>query len=248
MADIYLNNVSVQFHLYGTGSRSLKKTLANFGSRGRLGRDASDHICVDALRSITLDIQHGDRVALVGPNGAGKTTLLRVLAGVYTPTSGSVRCVGRVVPLFDTMLGMDLEATGYENITLRGLLLGLTQTQIRDHAEEIAEFTELGDYLDLPVRTYSRGMLLRLAFAISTAIEPEILLMDEWIGAGDAKFIQKATARMNKMISRASILVLASHSDDIVKNLCTKAIYLEGGEVRAHGPVAEILSRYQNAA
>ncbi len=248
MADIYLEDVSVQFHLYGTGSRSLKKTLANFSSRGRLGRDASDHICVEALRNITLEILHGDRVALIGPNGAGKTTLLRVLAGVYTPTQGNMRSVGRIVPLFDTMLGMDLEATGYENIMLRGLLLGLTKQQIKEHADEIAEFTELGDYLSLPVRTYSRGMLLRLAFAISTAIDPEILLMDEWIGAGDARFIQKATARMNNMIDKASILVLASHSDEIVKNMCTKALYLEGGVIKAFGPVLEVLEAYQRAA
>lgn len=247
-AHIQLRDVTVEFPIYGGSSRSLKKTLVHYGSGGRISQDASDRICVQALRDVDLDFEHGDRVALVGPNGAGKTTLLRVLAGIYEPTVGTVRQEGRIVPLFDASLGMDIEATGYENITLRGLLLGLDAQQIRDRTEEIAEFTELGEYLAMPARTYSSGMQLRLAFAISTCIDPEILLMDEWIGVGDARFLQKAEQRMNNVVDRSSIVVMASHAEDLVLRLCTKAVYLEGGHVRAFGPVDEVLTAYKQNA
>ena len=245
---IELRDVTVEFPIYGGSSRSLKKTLVHYGSGGRISQDASDRICVQALRDVDLDFDHGDRVALVGPNGAGKTTLLRVLAGIYEPTVGTVRQEGRIVPLFDASLGMDIEATGYENITLRGLILGLDAQQIRDRTEEIADFTELGEYLAMPARTYSSGMLLRLAFAISTCIDPEILLMDEWIGVGDARFLQKAEARMNSIVDRSSIVVIASHSEDIIRRLCTKAVYLEGGQVKSCGPTEEVLREYGQVA
>jgi ABC-2 type transport system ATP-binding protein/lipopolysaccharide transport system ATP-binding protein len=243
-----LHDVTVEFPIYGTSSRSLKKTLVHYGSGGRISQDANDRICVQALRNVTLAFEHGDRVALVGPNGAGKTTLLRVLAGIYEPTFGTYIRKGRVVPLFEASLGIDIESTGYENITLRGLLLGLDTAQIREKTEEIADFTELGEYLSMPARTYSSGMLLRLAFGISTSIHPEILVMDEWIGVGDAHFIQKAEARMNSVVDRSSIVVIASHAEDIVKRLCTKAVYLEGGEVKSVGPTEQVLQEYSQVA
>ena len=248
MASLAVENVSVAFPLYGGGSRSLKKTLMHRGTGGRVARDAGDRVCVEALRDVSLTIEHGERVGLVGPNGAGKTTLLRVLAGIYEPTYGAVHYTGHVVPLFDPALGMDPEATGYENIILRGLLLGLDPVEIRERAEEVAAFTELADYLAMPVRTYSTGMMLRLAFAISTCIKPEILLLDEWIGAGDAHFMDKAERRMNSVIDSASILVIASHSGELIKRLCNKALFLEGGCLRAFGPVDEVLTTYRNAA
>lgn len=248
MASIAADNVSVEFPLYGGGSRSLKKTLMYLGSGGRIGRDASDRVCVEALHDVSLIIEHGDRLGLIGPNGAGKTTLLRVLAGIYEPTRGIVHHTGHVVPLFNPALGMDPEATGYENITLRGMLLGLDPLEIRERTEEIAAFTELGDYLAMPVRTYSTGMMLRLAFAISTSIQPEILLLDEWIGAGDAHFLSKAEQRMNAVIDSSSILVIASHSEGLIKRLCTKAAFLEGGRVKASGSVDNVLDAYKQAA
>lgn len=245
MASISVENVSVEFPIYGAGSRSLKKTLLHVGSGGRISKDASDRVYVQALQDICLDIGHGERVGLIGPNGAGKTTLLRVLAGIYEPTAGTVQHTGGVVPLLDPTLGMDLEATGYENITLRGLLLGLRPEEIDEQIDEIAAFTELGDYLAVPVRTYSSGMMLRLAFAVSTCIEPEILLLDEWISAGDAKFSEKAERRMQRIIDSAGIVVIASHSEDLVRRLCTKAAFLEGGQLKATGSPEAVLEAYR---
>lgn len=247
MAAITCENVSVDYPLYGGGSRSLKKTLMRMGSGGRISRDAGDRVCVQALRDVSLHIDHGERVGIIGSNGAGKTTLLRVLAGIYEPTRGVVRHEGRISPLFDTTLGMDTEATGYENIVLGGLFLGLSPREIRGRTDEIAEFTELGDYLSVPVRTYSTGMMLRLAFAVSTCIDPEILLMDEWIGVGDAHFLEKAERRMERLVGQSRVLVIASHSDALIKRLCNKVVLLDHGEVKAIGLVAEILDQY-NAA
>ncbi len=231
MASITVQNVSVEFPVYGGGSRSLKKTFIQIGSGGRICRDAGDRVYVEALRDVSLELEEGDRVGIIGANGAGKTTLLRVLAGVYEPTRGSVRRNGYVSPLFSATLGMDMEATGYENIKLRGLFLGLSPRQIRGIMDEIAEFTELGDYLALPMHTYSSGMRLRLGLAVSTCFDPEILLMDEGIGMGDARFLEKAKRRMERFVDRSSILVIASHSPDLIEHLCNRAILLEHGRV-----------------
>jgi ABC-2 type transport system ATP-binding protein len=241
---ISLQSVGVDFPLYGGGSRLLTKRLVHLGTGGRIGRDASDRVCVQALRDVSLAFSHGDRVGLIGHNGAGKTTLLRVLAGVYEPSHGVVRCEGQAVALFDPSLGMDTEATGYENIFLRSLVLGMSPKEIREHADAIAEFTELGDYLAMPVRTYSTGMMLRLAFAVSTSITPDILLMDEWIAAGDRQFIEKARKRMENFVGRSNILVLASHSLDLIRRWCDKAVLLEEGRVTAFGPLDEVMSKY----
>jgi ABC-2 type transport system ATP-binding protein/lipopolysaccharide transport system ATP-binding protein len=246
MASIAARNVSVVFPLYGGGSRSLKRTLANLGSGGRISEDASHRVIVNALRDVSISVQHGDRVGLIGPNGAGKSTLLRVLAGIYEPTAGSVWCDGQVVPLFNPALGMEPEATGHQNIRLRGLLLGLGPEEIEAKRSEIAAFTELGDYLDMPVRTYSSGMMLRLAFATSTCFVPEILLLDEWIGVGDAHFVEKAERRMQEVVGQSSIVVIASHSNDLIRRLCNKAIYIEGGRVKAEGSVDDVLTAYVN--
>ncbi|MGH8399302.1 MAG: ABC transporter ATP-binding protein, partial [Gammaproteobacteria bacterium] len=217
MARVQLNNVSVQFPVYNANTRSLKTRLMHLTTGGHIGRDAGNRVCVDALTDVTLSFEHGDQVALVGHNGAGKTTLLRVLAGIYEPGAGTVHSEGRIVPLFDMSLGMNPEATGFENIMLRGRFLGLNRALLRKRLNDIAAFTELGDYLAMPVRTYSTGMALRLAFAISTSIDPDIMLLDEWIGAGDAAFVQKAEQRINDLIGRAGILVVASHNTGILE-------------------------------
>ncbi|MCH8112844.1 MAG: ABC transporter ATP-binding protein [Proteobacteria bacterium] len=244
MANLQLEAVTVDFPIYNASTRSLKNSLLHRGTGGRIGRDTADRVCVRALEDVSLALEHGDRVGVIGHNGAGKTTLLRVLAGIYQPTLGHVRRQGRVASLFDISLGIDRESTGYENIMLRGLFLGLTPEEVRERTDEIAAFTELGDYLAMPVRTYSTGMMLRLAFAVCTCIEPEILLMDEWIGVGDAAFVEKAERRMEGFVDSAGILVIASHNSALLERTCTKGVLLDGGQVKACGPIAEVMREY----
>ncbi|WP_022722196.1 ABC transporter ATP-binding protein [Rhodopseudomonas sp. B29] len=247
LTELSLNNVSVSFPIYHGGSRSLKKSLLFRGSGGHLANDASHRIVVEALRNVTTQIQAGDRVALVGSNGAGKTTLLRTMAGIYEPVSGTVESRGRISPMFDIGLGIDTEISGYDNIRMRGLILGMTPQEIEGHLQEIVEFTELGDYLDIPVRTYSSGMMTRLTFAVATCFAPEILLMDEWIMAGDAGFINKARNRIENFVAKASILVLASHSLETCRQFCNKALWMDQGMVKASGPIDAILDEYVGA-
>jgi ABC-2 type transport system ATP-binding protein/lipopolysaccharide transport system ATP-binding protein len=248
MASIRLNQVSVSFPIYDAKSRSIKKRVLAAAGRGRIGTSEDNHVVIRALDGISVKIEHGDRVGLIGRNGAGKTTLLRVMAGIYEPPSGSVEIEGRVAPLFDIGMGMDPESSGYENILLRGLYLGLRKAEIRAKVDEIADFTELGEFLEMPLRTYSAGMFARLAFAISTSIDPEILLLDEGIGAGDDVFLEKAKRRLDALINRARILVLASHSDELVRKLCNQAILMENGRVVTSGPTDEMLERYHQKA
>jgi ABC-type polysaccharide/polyol phosphate transport system ATPase subunit len=244
-ASVVLEHVHVNFPIYNGFRRSLRHTLVNATTGGRILSDTGDRICIEALDDISFNLSHGDRLGLIGHNGAGKTTLLRVLAGIYIPPEGVVRVEGRVAPIFDAGLGIDLESTGYENIRLRGLYLGFTRAQMEAKAEEIAEFTELGSFLQMPVRTYSAGMQARLAFAISTSIEPEILLLDEGIAAGDAAFLQKANQRLHEFIESSGIMVLASHSDPLIRAFCNKAMLLEHGRIVGFGPVDEVLAAYR---
>lgn len=246
-AQLALDNVSVSFPIYSAGSRSLKKGLLYRGSRGRIASDANERLVVEALRDISLQFSIGDRVALIGANGAGKTTLLRVMAGIYEPAAGTVRVSGRISPMFDIGLGIDPELSGLENIRLRGLLLGLTTDEIERLIPEVGAFTELGDYLQLPARIYSSGMLTRLTFAVATCFAPEILLMDEWILAGDAGFLAKAERRIQNFVENASVLVLASHNEQICRTWCTKAVWLDSGEVKAVGEIDEVLAAYRHA-
>ena len=244
MTAIHLRDVSVDFPVYQGSSRSLKKTLMRAGAGGRILADASQRLVVHALDQINLDIEEGDRVALIGPNGAGKTTLLRVLAGTYEPTMGLIEVDGHVAPLFDSALGLNPDATGYENIILRGVYMGMSPKSMAGRMEEIAAFTELGDYLRMPIRSYSSGMLMRLAFGVATCVHPEILLMDEWLLAGDAYFLEKARARLASFVTGSKILVLASHSDLIVRDWCNKGLFLDRGQVRMFGPIDDVLAAY----
>ncbi|NCA69124.1 MAG: ABC transporter ATP-binding protein [Sphingobacteriia bacterium] len=247
MASITLEKVSVSFPIYNAATRSIKNRLIQSATGGQIRADrGSNRIAVvQALQDIDLRLQSGDRVGLVGHNGAGKTTLLRVLAGIYEPNEGRVSIDGSIVPLFDISLGMDQESTGYENILLRGLYLGLTRAQIRARFDEIAEFTELGDFLNLPIRTYSSGMQMRLAFAVSTSVAPDILLIDEGIGAGDAAFIEKANARLKQFTERVSIIVLSSHSEALIKSMCQKAVLMQHGRLIGAGATQEVLDQYR---
>ncbi len=233
MPHISIDHLSVDFVIYGTNSRSLKKQLVAQATGGRVLKGAHDAVSVRAIDDLSLEIAHGDRIGLVGHIGSGKSTLLRVLAGIYKPTAGSVTITGKVGALFAPSAGMDPESTGIENIYLRGYLLGLRKAEISRHIEDIATFTQLGDFLGLPLRTYSAGMFARLAFAVSTIIRPDILLLDEDIGASDAAFFDRMQARLTSFVKEASILVIASHNPSIVNRFCTKRLRLNQGKVVA---------------
>lgn len=233
MARILLKDCSLHLPIYGTINRSLKGAMLASATGGRVATESRDIVVIEALKSVDLDIQPGDRVGIMGHNGAGKTSLLRLLAGIYEPTSGQATVEGKVSSLLDVTLGMDFEATGHENILLRGLMQGLDVDEIARLTPSIIEFSGLGEFLNVPVRTYSSGMVLRLAFSIITSVPAEILLMDEWLSVGDADFVQRAENRLKSLVQEASILVLASHSRDVIQHLCNVHITMEHGEVRS---------------
>jgi ABC-2 type transport system ATP-binding protein/lipopolysaccharide transport system ATP-binding protein len=241
VASLEFENVTVDFPIYSGGSRSLKKTLVTIGTGGRISKGGG-RVSVQALKDISFRLGLGDRLGLVGHNGAGKTTMLRTMSGVYEPSRGRVRAKGRISTIFDFTLGLDFDATGFENIALQGMLLGLSRRGIAMLVDDIAAFTDLGGYLEMPIRTYSAGMLTRLSFAVATAVNPEILLMDEWIETGDAEFFLRAEERLHVLVERAGILVLASHNIALIRRYCSSAIWLEHGEVRRIGPVEEVLA------
>ncbi len=243
-SELTVENVSVSFPIYHGGSRSLKKSLLFRSSGGHLATDANQRIVVEALRNVSTHIAAGDRVALIGSNGAGKSTLLRVMAGIYEPVVGTVRTRGTISPMLDIGLGIDPDISGYENVRMRGLILGMTSDEIASKMQDISDFTELGEYLDIPVRTYSSGMMTRLTFAVATSFAPEILLMDEWIMAGDNEFITKARHRIDNFVAKASILVLASHSAETCRQFCNKALWMDRGIIKAAGCLDEILEMY----
>lgn len=240
MALIEVDHLSVEFPLYHVAARSLKKRLMARAAI-RLKEDNSHRIVVATLRNLSFRIQPGERVALVGSNGAGKTTLLRTLAGIYEPVAGRIAVQGSVGALIDPGAGMDSDATGRENIILRGLFLGLSEAECANMAEEAGQFSGLGEFLDVPIRTYSAGMSVRLSFAAATLMNPQILLMDEWFLAGDADFMQRATERLEKLVTEAEILVLATHDMGIVRKWCSRAIRMEGGYIVADGPVVDVI-------
>ncbi len=243
---IEVENLSVLFPLYHGSSRSLKKMVVAAAS-GRLGKDRQQRVVVRALSDINLRLESGDRLGLIGSNGAGKTTLLRVLAGIYEPVLGQLRVKGSLNALLDPNLGMNMELTGRENILLRGLYNGLPRSALPRLEEDVADFAELSDFIDLPVRIYSAGMVVRLGFALATAIKPQILLMDEWFLAGDAAFLEKARHRLEEMVRGAEILVLSSHQTDIIKDWCTRVLWLDQGHIIADGPADDVLAQYLGA-
>jgi ABC-2 type transport system ATP-binding protein len=243
MVSIDVRNASVDFPIFDAKSRSFKHTVLGMVG-GRVAPNESKTVVIEALHDIDLSVQEGDRLALIGHNGAGKSTLLRLLSGIYEPTRGEAVVSGRVAPVFDLGVGMDPEISGYENIMIRGLFLGMTRKQMEARVDDIADFTELGNFLHMPLRTYSTGMRVRLALGVVTSIDPEILLLDEGIGAVDAAFLERATGRLKDLVDRAGLLVFASHSDDLLKQLCTDALWMEHGTIRQQGPLREVLAAY----
>lgn len=242
-----MNDITVQLKGVGIrfegqrGNHGLKDWVAN-----RLRRKGAipTTYTVDALRDVSLEIGKGERVGLIGLNGAGKSTLLKVMAGIYPPTSGQIVTRGHVCPMFEFATGFEMNQSGWDNIRIRGLLLGMTPDEIEDKLPEIAEFTELGEFLDYPVRTYSAGMFIRLAFAVSTSINPEILLIDEVMGAGDIRFAEKAKQRMLEFMEQGKILVFSSHSFDLLETFCARSIWLKNGHIVADGPTKDIVAAY----
>jgi lipopolysaccharide transport system ATP-binding protein len=244
MAFIEFNNVCVDFPIYNANSRSLKKRLIQIATGGQLGADKQGRVIVRALEGLSFTLKDGDRVGLLGHNGAGKSTLLRLLSGVYEPSFGTARIYGEIGSLIDISVGIDPEATGRENIYLRGGLLGMTRAEISKQINEIIEFSELGDFVDMPLRTYSTGMHLRLAFSVSTIVRPEILLMDEWLSVGDEGFKHKAEIQMKELVQATNILVLASHSRDLILHTCNRVIWLEHGKIRMDGDPDSVVTAY----
>lgn len=261
MLSIVAKDLGIEFPVYDGYRRSLRHALGlgriattidriksgNLGVGGEIGQGRDGKTVIKALDGISFDISTGDRIGLLGHNGSGKTTLLRALAGIYEPSTGDLDIQGRVTPLFDLQLGMDPDATGVENISMRGRMLGLSSRQIEEHLDDIANFTELGNFLYMPIRVYSMGMLLRLAFGISTALTPDILILDEMIGAGDAAFIDRAKARLRDFIDRAGILVVASHNVQMLRQWCNKGMMLEHGKLVAFGSLDDVIARYESA-
>jgi homopolymeric O-antigen transport system ATP-binding protein len=246
VALIRVHGVSVTFSVFDAGGRSFKSQLVRATTGGRIGASAAGISEVVALDDVTLSLQHGDRVGLIGHNGAGKTTLLRVMAGIYEPCAGWVAVDGKVAPVFDIAHGIDPDSTGYENIRVRGLLLGMTTEELRSQFDDIVAFTGLGDFLRMPVRTYSAGMNARLAFAVSTAISPEVLLLDEGLVAGDSSFMEQADKRLEDLVRRTGLLVLASHSDAMLRKMCNKGVVMKRGKIAYIGPIESALERYHD--
>ena len=244
MALIKLENITLEFPVQASKSDRRQSSSKESHIGGQLSLGRSGQMVVRALDQLSLTLGPGDRLALLGHNGAGKSTLLRVMAKLYPPTHGRVTVQGRVAPLLNLGFGLDMDSTGFDNIFIRGLYLGMSKAELKKKADAIAEFSELGDFLDLPMRTYSSGMRARLAFAISTHVETDILLLDEVVATGDARFLKKANEQLESFARDSKLLVLASHSNKVLRDLCNKAVILEHGRIKAVGPIEEIIDTY----
>jgi lipopolysaccharide transport system ATP-binding protein len=244
MAFISIRQASVELPIFNSPSRSLANRLVSAATGGVISAQKGGHISIVALKNLDLEIIPGDRIGVVGDNGSGKSTLLRLLSGVYDPSSGEINRSGTISSLVDISYGINGENTGRENIFLRGKLMGMSNKEIEQKIDEIIEFSELGDYINLPVRIYSSGMLLRLAFSVATSITADILIMDEWLSVGDGSFAERASARLRGLVDNSEILVIASHTRDLIENTCNKIVWLEHGSVKKIGTTEEISPEY----
>jgi lipopolysaccharide transport system ATP-binding protein len=244
MAHITLKQASVVLPIFNSSARSLTNKIVSAATGGALTAQKGGHLSIEALRDLDLSIVAGDRLGIVGHNGSGKSTLLRLLSGIFEPSSGSIERSGSIASLVDISLGINGENTGRENIFLRGKLMGLSKKEIDAKIDEIIEFSELGDYINLPVRIYSSGMLLRLAFSVSTSITADILIMDEWLSVGDGAFAERASARLSGLVDESEILIIASHDRDLIEKTCNKVVWLEHGYINKIGATEEITSEY----
>lgn len=246
MAHIQLQDISLDYPIYGSNARSLKSSLINVATGGKL-KKIHGSMMVEALQDLNFELNNGDRLGLIGHNGAGKTTLLKVLAQIYTPSKGKLHIQGEVNSLFDITMGFDFEATGYENIVLRGLLLGLSHREIAAIIPVVEEFAELGEFIKMPIKTYSSGMIVRLAFGIISNTPAEILLIDEAVNVGDTSFREKARQQMAALIHQSDIMVLSTHESEIMREFCNKALWLEHGKIKKLGATNEVLKEYEQA-
>jgi ABC-type polysaccharide/polyol phosphate transport system ATPase subunit len=243
MPHVEAQALSVRYPVLSSSARSLKNRLLSRTTGGRISGERGI-VEVQALDGVSFTLSAGERVGLIGHNGSGKSTLLRVLAGIYYPSAGALRVNGRVAAVFDTAFGMDPDSTGYENIILRGLYLGISTAEMKRRMDDIAAFTELGDFLDMPMRTYSAGMGARLAFAISTTVEADVLLLDEGVSGADDAFMVHAKRRMQDLIKRSPVVVMASHEEEVLRAFCTRGIVLQRGKVHFDGPIDTAYERY----
>ncbi len=244
MTYIKFQDVSIELPIFNTRGRSFTSSLLSVATGRRLDSDAQGRVVVRALDGLSFSLHEGERVGLVGHNGAGKSTLLRALSGVFQPTKGTCFSEGTVGSLIDIALGINPEATGRENVFIRGALLGMTKAEIASKFDEIVEFSELGEFIEMPVRTYSSGMHLRLTFAVSTVVRPDILLMDEWLSVGDESFKVKAEERLRDLVNATKVLVIATHSRTLIEKLCTRVIWLEHGQIKMDGPSDVVSAAY----
>jgi ABC-type polysaccharide/polyol phosphate transport system ATPase subunit len=243
MTHIKLKNVSLNYPVYGVKARSLKTRLLDIAVGGHVSKE-NGVLEVEALQNLSFTLEKGDRLGLIGHNGAGKTSLLKVLAQIYEPSQGTVEIEGKTGCLFDIMMGLEHELTGYENIFLRGLISGLSKKEIERLIPDIQQFAELGDFIKMPIKTYSSGMMMRLAFGIVTSIFSDILLIDEVVNVGDAQFMAKAKNRMFSLIHQSDIMVLSTHDHRIISEFCNKALWLEKGKMKFFGNVAEAIESH----
>ncbi|CCN47638.1 ATP-binding ABC transporter [Vibrio nigripulchritudo MADA3029] len=243
-AYIQLENVSINFPVLHAASQSIKNRVIGAVTGGFFNHSPEGQLVVEGLKNINLNIRKGERVGLVGHNGAGKSTMLRVLAGIYEPVIGKIEIQGDAVSLINIGLGIDPEASGLENIKLRAAMMGLQPGELDNCIDEIVEFSGLGEFIHMPFRTYSSGMQMRLAFSVSTTVRPQILIMDEWLSLGDSEFAERAKKRMDALVESTEILILASHSKDLLVQNCTRLIWLEHGVIKMDGSVEEVSTEY----